>query len=400
MSSSPVLTHLAARLIVLLALLNALVAAAIDMYLPAFPAVGADLGISPGQVQQTLTIFLVGLALGQGLYGPLLDRYGRRTPLLVGIALFCLGSLLATLTHSFEMLLVARFIQALGAAAGSVTPRAIVADICDTQQAARVFSMLMQVMMIAPITAPLIGGGILLVGSWQLIFWVLVATGALALAFSWKMLPETLPTERRIPISARAISRNYFKLLSHPRFLLYTLASGMVTAALFVYISNSPFVFIEHFALSPTTYSLIFGACAGGMIVTGQINLALLKRYSPLQTLYIGLACFLGAASLLGLLVISQQATAWSYAILLGLTTSSLGMIMGNLSAVTMSYAGGLAGIASSLMGMMQFLIAGVGSFLVNLAPTTLATLPASLCSFALAALLLCVLARRIGIAD
>lgn len=132
MPSSTTLTQLAPRLIVLLALLNALVAAAIDMYLPAFPAVGEDLGISPGQVQQTLTIFLIGLALGQGLYGPLLDRYGRRPPLLIGITLFCLGSLLATMTHSFEMLLVARFIQALGAAAGSVTPRAIVADICDT----------------------------------------------------------------------------------------------------------------------------------------------------------------------------------------------------------------------------------------------------------------------------
>lgn len=259
------------------------------------------------------------------------------------------------------------------------------------------FSMLMQVMMIAPITAPLIGGGILLIGNWQLIFWVLVAAGALALAFGWHMLPETLPMERRIPISARAISRNYFKLLSHPRFLLYTLASGMITGSLFVYISNSPFVFIEHFGLSPTVYSVIFGVCAGGMIVTGQINLALLKRYTPLQALYIGLACFLGAASLLGLLVISQQANAWSYAALLGLTTSSLGMIMGNLSAVTMSYAGGLAGIASSLMGMMQFLIAGLASFLVNLAPTTLATLPLSLCSFALTAIVFCMLARRIA---
>lgn len=400
MPSAPSVPVLTLRLIILLALLNALVAAAIDMYLPAFPAVGEDLGISPGQVQQTLTIFLVGLALGQGLYGPLLDRYGRRGPLLGGVALFTLGSLLATVSQSFEMLLVARFIQALGAAAGAVTPRAVIADICDTQQAARAFSMLMQVMMIAPITAPLIGGSILLVGAWQMIFWALVASGVLALAFSWKMLPETLPAEQRIPVSVRSISRNYFLLLSHPRFLLYTLASGLVMGALFVYVSSSPFVFISHFGLSPTAYSLVFGAGACGMIVTSQINLALLKRYSVLQALYVGLSCFMLAASLLALLVISGQAKVWSFAILLALTTSSLGMIMGNLSAVTMSYAGRFAGIASSLMGMMQFLLAGLCNFLVNLLPTTLYTLPVALFSFGIGVVLLCVLARRIRVAD
>ncbi len=388
------------RLIVLLALLNALVAAAIDMYLPAFPAVGTGLGISPEQVQQTLTIFLVGLALGQGLYGPLLDRYGRRAPLLGGVVLFTLGSLLATLAQSFEMLLVARFLQALGAAAGAVTPRAIVADICDTQQAARAFSMLMQVTMIAPITAPLIGGSILLLGSWQLIFWALVAAGVLAFAFSWKMLPETLLPERRIPISVRAITRNYLQLLSHPRFLLYTLASGLILGALFVYVSSSPFVFIGHFGLSPTAYSLIFGAAACGLIVTSQINLSLLKRYSVLQALYVGLACFMLGASLLALLVASGHAQVWSFAILLAMTTSSLGMIMGNLSAVTMSYAGRFAGIASSLMGMMQFLLAGICNFLVNLTPTTLSTLPMALSGLGCAVVILCVVARRMPLRD
>lgn len=398
MSSPPLVLTLTLRLTLLLALLNALAAAAIDIYLPAFPAVGESLQISPGQVQQTLTIFLIGQALGQGLYGPLLDRYGRRAPLLGGIILFTLGSLLTTFAQSYELLLVSRFIQALGAAACIVSPRAIIADICDTQQAARAFSILMQVMMIAPITAPLIGGSILLVGSWQLIFWVLAAAGLAALIASWKSLPETLSTDRRIPISFRDIVRNYLLLLSHPKFLLYTLASGLVMGALFVYVSNSPFVFISHFGLSPTMYSILFGAAACGMIITSQINLALLKRYSALHAMYIGLVSFMLASSLLLVLVISGQAQVWSFALLLGMTTSSLGLVMGNLAAVTMGYAGNYAGIASSLMGMTQFLLAGVSISLVNLMPAHLASLPIALCAFGAGVVFLCALARRLPV--
>lgn len=394
----PTITTISLKLIVLLASLNALVAAAIDMYLPAFPVIGIDLNISAGQVQQTITIFLLGLAVGQGLYGPLLDRYGRRTPMLVGISLFTLGSLLAALAHSFEMLLVARFIQALGAAAGSVTPRAIIADTCDVPDAARAFSMLMQVMMIAPITAPIIGSAVLFLGPWQLIFWVLVAAGVLAGLFSLKLLPETLAPEKRIPISARNISSNYFKLLSHPRYLLYTLASGFLVGGLFTYISNSPFVFIEHFGLSPAHYSLIFGASACGMIISSQINLRLLRRRKPLYVLFLGLIGFISLASLLTVLVLFNAAQAWSYAVLLGLCLSMLGMITGNLTAVTMGYARDFAGIASSLMGVMQFLLAGVLGSIINLAPTTLYTLPLSLLGFSSTALVLCYVATHASI--
>lgn len=388
------------KLIILLASLNALVAAAIDMYLPAFPAIGNDLQISAGQVQQTLTVFLVGLAVGQGIYGPLLDRYGRRNPLLVGVLLFTAGSALAALAHSFELLLVARFIQALGAAAGSVTPRAIIADTCDVNTAARVFSMLMQVMMIAPITAPIIGSAALLFGPWQLIFWALAITGVITGLFSLQMLPETLPRENRLPISVRGILRNYFKLLGHPRFLLFTLASSFTVGALFIYISNSPFVFIQHYGLSPNQYSLIFAASASAMILTGQINLRLLRIYKPLEVLHMGLFGFVMAAGLLGVLLLLELADVWSYAVALGVCLSMLGMITGNLTAVTMGYARQFAGIASSLMGMLQFLLAGLLGFLVNLTPTTLLTLPLALSSCGLISILFCYLAARSPLRD
>ncbi len=388
-------TNLSIRLIILLASLNALVAAAIDMYLPAFPAIGSDLAISAGQVQQTLTVFLIGMALGQAVYGPLLDRYGRRRPLLAGILLFVLGSVLAALAHSFELLLLARFIQALGAAAGSVTPRAVIADTCDVDSAARAFSMLMQIMMIAPISAPIIGSASLLVGPWQLIFWILAGAGALAGLTSLRMLPETLAPERRLPVSVRNIARNYFLLLSYPRFLLFTLASGFTVGALFTYISNSPFVFIQHYGLTPGHYSLIFAASAGAMILTGQINLRLLRLYKPLEVLYMGLAGFVSAAAMLGALVLLQAVSVWSYAVLLGLCLSMLGMITGNLTAVTMGYARQYAGIASSLMGMLQFFLAGLLGFVINLMTTSLLTMPAALLGFGLVSFGLCYLANR-----
>ncbi len=188
------------------------------MYLPAFPTVATSLDITPGQVQQTLTIFLIGLGIGQGLYGPFLDRFGRRPPLLIGIALFTIGSLAAALSTSFEGLLLARFLQALGAAAGSVASRAVVTDTCDPQNSARIYSMLMQVMMIAPITAPMLGGLILLYGEWHLIFWVLALFGIICGLFTIRLLPETLPVERRVPLSMRSIVRNYAMQLSNPSF--------------------------------------------------------------------------------------------------------------------------------------------------------------------------------------
>lgn len=397
--TSPVSTP-GIRLITLLASLNALVAAAIDMYLPAFPAIGADLAISAGQVQQTLTVFLVGMAAGQALYGPLLDRYGRRRPLLVGIALFVSGSVLAALANSLELLLLGRFIQALGAAAGSVTPRAVIADTCDVDSAARTFSMLMQIMMIAPISAPIIGSVSLLIGPWQLIFWILAGAGALAGLSSLAMLPETLPPERRLPVSVRNIVRNYALLLFCPRFLLFTLASGFTVAALFTYISNSPFVFIRHYGLSPGHYSLIFALSAAAMILTGQINLRLLRLYKPLEVLHMGLAGFVGTAVVLGTLVVLQMVNVWVYAVLLGLCLSMLGLITGNLTAVTMGYARQYAGQASSLMGMLQFLLAGLLGAAVNLTPTSLLTLPVALSGFALTAFGLCYLAARIAVQE
>ena len=384
------------KLIILLASLSALVAAAIDMYLPAFPTVATSLAITPGQVQQTLTIFLIGLGIGQGLYGPFLDRFGRRPPLLIGIALFTIGSLAAALSTSFEGLLVARFLQALGAAAGSVASRAIVTDTCDPHSSARIYSMLMQVMMIAPITAPMLGGLILLYGEWHLIFWVLALFGVTCGFFTIRLLPETLPLTRRVPLSMRSIVRNYALQLSNPSFFLYTLATSCTLGCLFIYINNSPFIFIEMFDLSPTQFSYFFAANAIVMIAISQINLRLLKLYSVPRVLFMGLSGFIVIGLvLLGLVALGWE-NLWSYSIFLGLGMAMLGLITGNLTAMTMAHTQQYAGTASALMGLIQFLLAATIGFIASIiAAPSLYTLPVTLLLMGVLAMALCVRGRH-----
>ncbi len=384
------------QLIILLASLSALVAAAIDMYLPAFPTVATSLDISEGQVQQTLTVFLIGLGIGQGLYGPFLDRFGRRPPLLIGIGLFTIGSLAAALTTSFEGLLIARFLQAIGAAAGSVASRAVVTDTCDPQSSARIYSMLMQVMMIAPITAPMLGGLILLYGEWHLIFWALALFGVISGLFTIRLLPETLPVERRVPLSMRSIVRNYAIQISNPSFLFYTLATSCTLGCLFIYINNSPFIFINMFDLTPNQFSYIFAANAIVMIAISQINLRLLKLYSVTRILFIGLGGFIAIGlALLGLVQFGWEAL-WSYSILLGLGMAMLGLITGNLTAVTMAHTQQHAGIASALMGFMQFLLAATIGYIASIvAAPSLYTMPIALLALGLIAMGLCIIGRR-----
>lgn len=387
---------LSMQLILLLAFLGAIEAAAIDMYLPAFPSVAAGLNISAGQVQQTLTVFLIGLGIGQGLYGPFLDRFGRRPPLLIGVAIFVIGSLWAALATSFESLLVARFLQALGAAASSVAARAVVTDTCDQQSSARVFSILTQIIMIFPITAPVLGSFILLYGDWQLIFWVLTAFGVVCGLFALRLLPETLPVERRVPLSMRSIVRNYSIQISNPSFFFYTLASSCTLGCLFIYINNAPFVFIDIFGLTPTQFGYIFGANALTMIGISQINLRLLKIYSTAQVLFIGLSGFVAIGLVLLTLVQLDAFTLLSYGVLIALGMAMLGLIGGNLTAMTMAHTQQHAGTASALMGFMQFLLAALIGFIASIvAAPSLHTMPTALLAMGLAAIGLCFIGKH-----
>ncbi|MGO2474147.1 MAG: multidrug effflux MFS transporter, partial [Vibrio litoralis] len=312
-------------LVTLLALLTALDAMAIDLYLPAMPTIAEALQVSSGEVQQTLAVFLAGLAIGQGIYGPLLDRFGRKSPLLIGIGIFVAGSVIAALSPSIEWLLVARFIQALGAAAGLVAPRAIIDDLYDLEDSARMQSILMQVMMVAPIVAPILGGVLLLHWQWSSIFWVMAILGLLGLVWGTKTVPNSQPVEERVSLSIKAIIHGYGGLLLQPRFVLYTIASGLVLGSFFSYISGSSFVFIEHFKLSATQYSQIFAANSVGLVIGGAISNQLIKRgLSTHKIMMLGTLGYTLFAGILLVVVESSLSSLLSYAALLSLTISCL----------------------------------------------------------------------------
>ena len=351
--------------ILLLALLTALDAMAIDMYLPGMPAIAQDFGVAPSRIQQTLAVFLAGLALGQGLYGPLLDRYGRRKPLLIGIVIFVAGSVLAALAPSVEWLMAARFLQALGAAAGLVTPRAIVADLCTVSESARVFSLLMQVMMIAPIVAPILGGYLLGHGGWRAIFWTLAALGGAGLLWGMKSLPDSLPRERRVPLKAATFARAYARQATNAPFMAYTLAGGFVLGSLFSYISGSAFVFTQHFALTPTQFSLGFALNAASFFAMSQLTARLTARF--------GLAPLIrwSVVAVAAVMALLAATTLWVDSLALMMTLlfigfGFLGLLLPAAGVLSLEDHGAVAGSASALLGAIQMITAALSMTVVG----------------------------------
>lgn len=344
-----------------IALLGAVVALGpltIDMYLPALPVIGTDLQTGSDHVQLTLASYFIGLALGQLIYGPASDRYGRKPPLLIGLAIYVLASLMCTLTSDVMMLVFWRFVQALGGAAGMVITRAIVRDRCDTQQAARAFSLLMLVMGVAPILAPLIGGWILALANWRWIFAVLAGYGALMFLLVLLAIEETIVTRNPLATRLAVIFRNFRHLLGQADFVGYTMSNGLAWAGMFAYITGSAFVFIEGFQLSAQQYAYIFGANAGGLILASQINVQLLKRFrlSFLLDRMMWLPCLTGVS----LVILELLGWLNLIGLLVGLFLfiATLGLIGPNGVALAMHNQMKVAGSASALMGALQFTVA------------------------------------------
>lgn len=374
------LARISVSLLILLALLTALDAIAIDMYLPAMPAIADFFAVDAGRIQHTLSVFLAGLAIGQALYGPLLDRYGRRAPLVVGMLLFIAGSAASALSTSPEMLTLARFVQALGAAAGLVTPRAIVSDMCSVTESSRIYSVLMQVMMIAPIVAPVIGGIVLKAGSWQMIFWLLTLFGGLALLWCLWGLPETLRPEARTRLDAQTLRRVYSELLTHRNFMAFTLAGGFILGSLFTWISASSFILTGTFALSPTAFSYLFAMNSIMLIGGGFLSNVLLKRgYTEIGLTRTGIAIHILAGSVLFIAALAGAASLVLFVMAIAIGMGSLGLVFGNLTALTMQQAKHQAGVASSIMGALQYLLSSIIGFAYSKWSAGLESLPLTL---------------------
>lgn len=402
MNSSPTsqqpTTVIGVPLILLLAALTALDAMAIDLYLPGMPLIADDFGVTSGVIQQTLAVFLAGLAVGQGIYGPLLDRFGRRIPLLIGAGIFVVGSIMAALAPTVEWLLVARLVQALGAAAGLVAPRAIVDDLCSMAESAHVFSLLMQVMMIAPILAPILGGYLLGYGSWRLIFWVMAGVGLAVLFWALRTIPDSLPADRRVPLNLGNILGAYGRQMRNSVFMAYTVAGGFILGSLFVYISASSFVFSKQFGLSPTQFSYVFAANSIAFVVGGHISNRLLKRGAAAGTIMLrGIVLHMVAGLTLFLVTQTSDTSLTVYSGLLAVALGALGLVFGNLTALTMMHAGQQAGVASALMGMLHYLTAAIIGYAVSFMPQGLGQLPLAIACCGAFALLLCHSAARLA---
>ena len=358
----------ATGLILLLGALTAFGAMSIDLYLPGLPSMGRALHASTGAVGATLSAFLVGVAIGQLVHGPLSDRSGRRGPLLAGIALYIAASIAAALAPTIGVLIAARFAQGLGGCAALVISRAVVRDRFATQETARIFSMLTLVLGVAPVLAPLGGSALLALSGWRAIFWTLAAFGTAVLAAVYLALPESRDAAARAAARALHPARVYAMLLANPRLQGHLLAMAFSGASLFVYVAASSTLFITDFGLTTTQFSLLFASNAIAFIAAAQLNRVALRRYTS--------AAIVGPSLLVaGAVGLAFALTAWGPGAGLwasfgfsSLTMATYGFAQANLSAETLAVDPGHAGSIAALSGTASFttgaLAAGIASAL------------------------------------
>ncbi|WP_060510463.1 multidrug effflux MFS transporter [Pseudomonas sp. NBRC 111124] len=353
------------RMVLILGALSAFGPLAIDFYLPAFPAMAQAFATDEKHIQATLAAYFLGLSIGQLAYGPVADRFGRRKPLLFGVALFTLASLGCAYAPNLDTLIVARFVQALGGCAGMVLSRAIVSDKCDPVASAKVFSQLMLVMGLAPILAPMLGGVLVNVAGWQSIFLALSLFSAASLLAVSLGLPESLPAHMpRQPLSGAL--RQYLRLLADRVFIGHALTGGIAIAGMFAYIAGSPFVFIKLYGVPAEHYGWLFGTNAAGFILVAQVNARLLAKRGPAFLLVRAVWLYLAAGLALLAVAALRPAQLWPLLVPLFVCIASLGCIIPNASACAMSGQGARAGSASALMGCVQFSVAAGAASLVG----------------------------------
>lgn len=352
-------------LILLLGALAATAPLAIDMYLPALPAMAESLNRPINQIQQTLTAFMLGYALCQLIYGPLSDRFGRRPVMLFGMMLFSIASLICTLALNLEQLLLARILQALGGGAASVVVTALVRDLYRGEAAARMMSLVVMSMTLAPLLAPLLGGQILLWFDWRTIFLVLTLLGAMLTLVIWLRLPETRKTTTH-RFSMKRMLCDYKNVLCHRQAMGYLLCGSFSTAGMFAFITASPFVYIEYYGVSEALYGLLFGCNIVLMMLLNWVNSRVIMAT--------GLATMIGRASLfqavVGILLLMSVMVLDQLVVLfplLVLFVGAIGLLGANCSAAVVSPFDRTAGSAAALLGTSRFLIGGLMAVAVSL---------------------------------
>ena len=338
----------------------------IDMYLPAFANIAADLHTSVAHVSLSLSSFFIGISVGQFIYGPLLDRYGRKKPLFVGLIIYLLASAACVFVQSADMLIGLRFIQALGSCAGMVAARAMIRDLFSVQDNAKVFSKLMLVVAVSPIIAPTLGGFVTAAFGWHYIFVILTFMALVNILAVHYGLPETQPPDKGYSLRPKAIFSNFVAVGKEPQFLTYALTGAVAAAGLYAYIAGSPGVFLELYRVTEQQYGLIFALIAGGLIIASQINSRLLRKYTSEQIIPValGFQSMAGIGLLVGALLGGMSV--WVVILLLLMFLSCQGFIFPNSSALSMAPFAKNAGSASALMGGIQMSMGALSAATVS----------------------------------
>jgi DHA1 family bicyclomycin/chloramphenicol resistance-like MFS transporter len=359
LTGSKSLPALRPLLLVLLALLSSFTPLSIDMYLPALPVIATDLRATAGDIQLTLSAFLLAFGFGQIFYGPAGDRFGRRPVILSGLAVYIVASIGCAFAAAAGQLVILRLLQGLAACGGVVLARTMVRDLAEKDQAARAMSLMHACSSIAPMLAPLIGAQVLWWSGWRAIFWTLALFGVIAWVAAWLRLPETLRPEYRQPLHLGSVLRRYGELVRHRAFMGYALTGAFQFGALFSFLSGSPFVFIERYGLSPQVYGLIFAGQVAFLTLGSLLNARFVPAVGAGRMLRgaVIVPAIVGPAGLVLGLVEARTGTIglWPFLPLFVLQIASNSFVGANAMALALQRYPHMAGTASSLMGVMQF---------------------------------------------
>lgn len=354
------------KLVALLGSMTAIGPLTIDSYLPAFPILVSDLPATESQVQATITGVLIGMGLGQLIIGPVSDTIGRRKPLLIGLLAHLMVSACIALTTSIELMIFLRVLHGLASAAVLVVVMAIIRDLFSGIKAVELLSRMALVMGLGPIIAPNIGGLLLGVGSWHLIFVFMAVMTGILLALAWRTLPETLAPERRLQGGLRPAAAAYKMVLSDRRFRVMLVVASMASVTLFSYIAGSAFVLQDGFGLTPQQFALVFGATGVGLIVLSQLNPTACRLFGTYRVLTFSVVSMLLASIAMAGFAWTQTGGVWGFLVPVLVIIPTLGLNIANTTALAVEQHAGAAGTANALLGAGRFAVAGAAAPLVG----------------------------------
>lgn len=370
-------------IIFILGLLATIGPFSIDMYLPGFPAIAKSLGVSVDQVSYSLSSYFVGICVGQLIVGPMLDRFGRKSPLYVGLGLYILASIGCALSNTIESLIVFRFFQALGGCLGIVAPRAMIRDLFSQKDIPKVFSLLILILGVSPILAPTVGGFVISNFGWHPVFYILAVITTLILLAVYFFLPESYQPDKSYSLKPIPILKKYWEVLHIKSYLAYTIIGASTSAALFGYISGAPFVFMNLFGQTEQTFGYIFAIIAAGLITCSQINTFLLRKYTSRQILQAAITAQFSIGLILLILASFHALTLYPSIVLICLFLSCQGFVFPNATALSLEPFEKDAGSASALGGAIQMALAALASGMVGLfKPTSAIPMTLIMCSF------------------